>query len=167
MLGQRRDEQVQKILEQIEEVKRELASLKGERRSQRSARNLEEEISRLRKELVDTQIEKDRVDEEHEKRERETRHKVGLAKIGFEEEKKRHEKDIEVSKKEARLEIREQNLVEAEKQFKDRVAFLTQRFEKESEQREEFMRALLDRLPNVNAQLNLHSGNGHRDRDED
>lgn len=109
--------------------------------------NLPTEILKLKKQIADLEIQKFKKEEDFARQERELRHMIGL-------EKKRQEWEIEVAKKDTALTVREGNLVAERKQFDEHLAFNTSRFEKMETYLKEMMVSILERLPNVNVELN-------------
>jgi hypothetical protein len=76
--------------------------------------DLQREKLELKEELETLRIEKDRKEEEQERKIREVEHKVGL-------EKARTEFEVEAAKREAVLDVREENLTEAQERFESQM----------------------------------------------
>jgi hypothetical protein len=116
--------EIKKLNDQIEELK------------------LSKTVVELREEIVDLEIGKAKQKEDHDKREREVKHMVGL-------EKKRSEFDQSAAKREAILEVREENLAKSQERFETEMKFQRDRFETEVGYLKELMGDILDRLPTV------------------
>ena len=112
-----------------------------------SAEVLTAEIIALKKQKTELEIEKSKSDEEHAKQERELRHMIGL-------EKKRQEVELQQAKKETELTVREANLAADKKRFEEQLEFNTERFETMEKYLKDTLREVLDRLPNVNMEIN-------------
>lgn len=109
---------------------------------------LTDEVVALKKQIVTLEIEKSKKQEENAKERRELTHMIGL-------EKKRQEFEIAQAKAETTLKVEQSNLAADKKRFGDEMGFQRERFEKEVGYLKEMMKDILDRLPNVNATLEL------------
>lgn len=112
---------------------------------------LSEEVTRLKREIADLEINKGKTVEDHARQERELRHMIGL-------EKKRQEMEIAHAKREAVIETREQNLKVQQERFTEQLAFNTQRFETMEKYLKDMLSDILTRLPNVNVEMDLARG---------
>ena len=107
---------------------------------------LTEQVLTLKKQIVDLEIAKSKVEEAHKTEERELRHMIGL-------EKKRQEVELVQAKKEVELTVREGNLKADQKRFEENLKFNTERFETMEKYLKEMMTDILSRLPNVNMEI--------------
>lgn len=130
------------IIAKIESVSRDLAELKGERAGVKDELELHEQIVKLKKELTDLQIARDKEKEAHDRVKREIEHKVGL-------HKKQVEHEMAAAKKDTELAVKEQNLVAEKERFEKEMTFMRDRFETEVGYLREMMGEVLNRLPNV------------------
>lgn len=111
---------------------------------------LTEQVLTLKKQLVDLEIAKSKVEEAHKTEERELRHMIGL-------EKKRQEVEMAQAKREATLSVREENLKAEQARFEAQLKFNTARFESMEKYLKEMMGDILNRLPNVNMEITKRS----------
>lgn len=152
------------MLKELRGLKRDVALLGGERDAQKKERNLHAEVLDLRGKLETLKIEKSRIEEEQERKEREVRHEVGLL-------RKQISVETELATKEAVIEVREENLDADRRRFEEQMKFTTARFEKEVKYLHEIASAMLKRLPVVEVELSKREtvgaiGNGkHADDD--
>lgn len=130
----------------LDELVKEVAEEEGYRK----------EIVKLKREKADLEIERDRETETNERERREVEHMVGL-------ERKRQEFETEQAKREAVVAVREENLQADRERFEQQMRFTTDRFEQELKAERELMQAILKRLPDVTARIDL---DGHRKREE-
>lgn len=114
----------------------------------RGVADLADKVRSLREELETLEIEKGRREEEISRKEREMEHKVGL-------ERARQKQELEAGKREAALKVREENLDADRKRFEEQMAFHEKRFTEEVGYLKGLMEALMTRLPDVNATLEL------------
>lgn len=130
------EQAVRRVLDNAnEEVKERLAGF-------RTVAELNEEILVLKEDLSDLHIQKSRREEEFAKREREVEHKVGL-------ERKRQAFEVEQAKREAVVEVREENLAADKDRFKEEMEFQRERLEGEIESLRKLTEKLLERLPSA------------------
>lgn len=104
------------------------------------------QIVKLRQQLAQLEIEREKKQEDFARQERELRHMIGL-------EKKRQEFEIEQAQKEAALKVREENLSAEQRRFADSLQFNTERFEKMETYLKEMLADILTRLPNVSMEI--------------
>ena len=108
-------------------------------------------VLNLKKQINDLEIEKSKLNERHEREERELRHMIGL-------EKKRQEFEIEQSKRETKLTVQQENLAADKKRFEDQMKFHETRFTEEVSYLKEMIGNVLERLPNVTASFEGKKG---------
>lgn len=133
------------LLTEIRQLRREIEELRGRKEGVRQELVLSDEVVALKKQLVDLKIEKSKLTEEHEKEDRELRHMIGL-------EKKRQEFEIQQSKREATVTVREENLAADRKRFEDQMEFHDKRFTSEVAYLKDLMGEILERLPTVHVE---------------
>ena len=114
-------------------------------------RKKESELSELEKKLVLLQIDKDRIEEGFAKERREIEHKVGL-------EQTRQAQELELGKREAQAEVREENLSKDKDRFEEQMKFNTERFEREYTAMRAIITEVLTRLPNITEHVSLSLG---------
>jgi len=122
-------------------------------RRYREITRLQDTVTSLKKEIETLTIEKDRKEEDFARREREIEHKVGL-------EKKRSEFERDAAKREATLELREEALGAKEEAFRERMEFLTTRFEEEVTYQRDVLEKVLARLPSAEIIARIGNGGG-------
>ena len=103
---------------------------------------LTEQITTLKTQLTDLEIQKAQREETHAREDRELRHMIGL-------EKKRQEVELAAAKRDVELTIRESHLKAEQARFEDHLKFNTARFEKMEEYLKGMLSDILARLPNV------------------
>lgn len=130
------------LLTEIRGLRRDLAKMKAERDDLREQTLTVEEIVELKKKIVDLEIRRDKLTEDHEREKREVTHMVGL-------EKKRQSFEIDQAKRETKVTVREENLVADRARFEEQMAFTTDRFEAEVKYLKNLMGQVLERLPTI------------------
>ena len=109
---------------------------------------LSEEILGLRKRIVDLEVQESKIKEKHDREERELKHMIGL-------EKKRQEFEIDQSKRETTVKVREENLAADKDRFTQQMTFHEKRFTEEVKYLKDIMSDILKRLPDVSASLEV------------
>lgn len=109
------------------------------------------EVKKLQSDIEKLTIEKGRKEEEFARKEREIEHKVGL-------ERKRQEFELSSGKKEAELNVREENLKADRKRFEDQMSFHEKRFTEEVTYLKDMIGQVMERLPNVAVTGTLKKG---------
>lgn len=143
------EEKVDQLYETIGELSGQVKALRSERDALTDAAELREERDRLRAEIVDLGIERARIDEDHAREKREVTHMVGL-------ERKRSEFEVEAAKREALLDVREDNLDGAVDKIEEKLGFIQTRMEEEVKYlRETLISAILKRLPTVTIEKSI------------
>lgn len=135
-----KDERLDALTEEIRTLAKRVAELKGERDAVGSEAKLLKTISELEKEKTSKEIELDRVNEDHEREKREIDHKIGL-------HRQRVEQEIELSRKEAVLDVREENLKKDRERFEQEMDYTRKRFSEEVERLTTLQKEILERLP--------------------
>jgi hypothetical protein len=143
------EEKVDQLHDTIGDLSGEIRELRAERDALTDASALREERDRIKTELVELQIEKSKVDEEHDRRERETLHKVGL-------ERKRQEFEADAAKREAKLEVREEALDSAKDLVQDKLDFMQERMTEEIKYlKESVIEAVIKLVPTVTVEKSI------------
>ena len=132
----------QELLTEIRGLRRDLRDAKAERDDLREQTRLTDEITDLKKQVVDQEIRRSRLTEDHDREKREVKHMVGL-------EKKRQQFEIDQARRETTVTVREENLAADRKRFEEQMKFTTERFESEVGYLKDLMGEVLDRLPTV------------------
>ena len=145
----RLEEVVRKTVESV--VKTALSDVEGAMRSVKTMAQLNGQVVRLKENLETLKIEKDREDEKFARKEREIEHKVGL-------ERKRQEFEISQAKREATVDIREENLSADRTRFEDQMKFQEERFTKEVKYLKDMMNKMMERLPSAEIYAEMKSG---------
>lgn len=140
------DPRVQQLLDRLEEVSKQLAETKGQRSAQREALELTETVQDLKTQIADLEIKQAGIVEKHAREKRETEHMVGL-------QRRRGEFETEAAKREAVLEVREENLSAQQEQFESQMKFREERFDGEVEYLKSLMSQILKRLPTIGVEL--------------
>lgn len=135
-----KDARLEALAEEIRTLSKRVGELKGERDAIGSEAKLLKTIGELEKEKTSKQIELDRVKEEHEREKREIDHKIGL-------HRQRVEQEIELSRKEAVLDVREENLKKDRERFEQEMDYTRKRFSEEVERLTGLQKEILERLP--------------------
>lgn len=135
-----RDTKLEKLTEKITELSKRVAELKGERDAISDKSKLADEIATLKQEKTAKEIELDRVKEDHEREKREIDHKIGL-------HRQRVEQEIELSRKEAVLDVREENLKKDRERFEQEMDYTRKRFSEEVDRLTSLQKEILERLP--------------------
>jgi hypothetical protein len=140
------DPRVQQLLDRLEEVSQQLAETKGQRNAQREALALTDTVTDLKTKIADLEIKQSTITEKHAREQRETEHMVGL-------QRKRGEFETESARREAVLEVREENLSAQQKQFEDQMSFRTEQFDGQIAYLQTLMGQILKRLPTIGVEL--------------
>lgn len=130
------------LLSELRALREEVALLTGERDGLKQQRRLQQEVTDLKGQIETLRLEKGRIKEEQDRREREVRHEVGLL-------RKQVETEQELATQEAVLKVREENLAADKSRFEEQMEFTRKRFEKEVGYLRDLMGQILERLPTV------------------
>lgn len=154
MFGTKKPDHTVEILEEIRTLSTEVAKLKGEKEATADLKELDEQYADAKRELTDLQITLDRVKEDHEREKREIEHKVGL-------QRKTQTFELDAAKREATVQIREENLQAMEQRFEEHVAFIEKRFEQQFKAMNKLTEKILDRMPETKQLISIGPGNGN------
>ena len=152
LFGRHRDhleEVVRKTVESV--VKTALSDVEGAMRGVKTMAQLNGQVVKLKEDLETLQIEKDRKDEGFDRKEREIEHKIGL-------ERKRQEFEIKQAKREATVNIREENLSADRDRFESQMKFTEERFSKEVKYLKDMMDKMMERLPSAEIYTEIKGG---------
>jgi len=139
------------ILEAMESATHELAEVRGEVKALRAERDVTTERDRLKREVTDLQIAKDRITEDNLREQRETEHKVGLL-------IERQAEDLAAARRETELKLREENLTADKARFNDHMKFEREHTKREIDRVEAILGEVIKRLPDVTAALRVNAG---------
>lgn len=134
------------LLDRLSTVSKELAELRGTFDTAKDAAGLTKQVRTLRQEISTLEVEQSKLTERHEREQRETEHMVGL-------QRKRGEFEIESARREAVLEVREENLKAEREQFSTQMAFEKQQFDGQVKYLQDLMGQILKRLPTIGVDL--------------
>jgi chromosome segregation ATPase len=160
LLRRPKDDELTGLATKIEALTREVAGLRGERNAQQRLAKLEEEKLRLKEEIEDLKLSKERMQEDNDRQVREVEHKVGLERKRQEFEAEQALNRIENERKEAVLEVREANLSAAQEKLEGQMAFMAKRWEEENKALNSMIERLFDRLPDINMALSKEMNGG-------
>jgi chromosome segregation ATPase len=125
------------LRDKIGQLEAEIHKLTTVRDQTAAVRTLEEQIEKLK-------VEKSRLSEERERRERDTEHKVGLL-------LQTQEQDLKIARQQTELDVREQNLAADKKRFADEMAFQRQHFDAQVADMKTVLAQVLAKLPDIQA----------------
>lgn len=143
----------QKTLDQITEMSRQLAALTGEVAALSNVKSRTADRNKLLDEIEAMKREKATLIEEHDRRERDTKHEVGLLRKQWEQDKEHQERQIELKQQEAVLKVREENLTAERKRFEEQMEFARDQMKAEVDRLVAANQSLLNALPNVAVRL--------------
>lgn len=113
------------------------------------------ELKTIRDQVETLKIEKLRVTEEFERKEREIEHMVGL-------ERRRQAQELELAKREVSVQAGEEALKADRQRFEDQLKFMATRFEEEGKYQRDLLTQMMARLPS--AEIIAKLGDGGRKR---
>ena len=152
LFGRNRDRLEEVVRETVESVvKTALSDVEGAMRSVKTMAQLNGQVVKLKENLETLKIEKDREDEKFARKEREIEHKIGL-------ERKRQEFEISQAKREATVDIREENLSADRTRFEDQMKFQEQRFTEEVGYLKDMVSQVLKRVPDASIYTEVKGG---------
>lgn len=130
-------------------LKQEIANLQAERNAQQNVRRLDTQISQLKGQVADLQIQKSKLDEDNQRERRELTHMIGLEQKRQEQESRQAKVELEQAKAQARLDLREENLKAEKVAFDKQMEFQKEQFDGQVDYLKELMGQILERLPNI------------------
>jgi chromosome segregation ATPase len=130
------------LLKEMRGLKEAIADLRVRKDVLKREIDLSNEVVNLKRQISDLEVKKSSLEEKHAREDRELRHMIGL-------EKKRQEFEVESSKKDAVITVRQENLDADKKRFEDQMKFQSSRFTEEVVYLKSLMGEILDRLPTV------------------
>jgi DNA anti-recombination protein RmuC len=134
------DTRLERLTVEIRTLSQRVAELKGERDAVGTETTLSKRIIELEREKTEKEIALARVLEDHQREKREIDHKIGL-------HRQRVEQEIELSRKEAVLDVREENLTKDRERFEKEMDYTRERFSEEVERLATLQKEILERLP--------------------
>lgn len=140
--------QLKELAKEIERLTLEVASLRAEKKGITEQRSLEDNITALKKQVADLEINRDKKQEAFDRRERELTHMIGL-------EKQRQAVETRQATEDAKLTVREENLKAEKQQFESQMKFREERFDSEVAYLQDLMKQILGRLPSVTIDRNI------------
>ena len=142
-------ETVEELTAQIEVLSARVAELKGEEDYLTKRRDLEKTEDRLREEINKLKVDKSVLVERNAKDQREVDHMIGLERKRQEFEHEQQMEAVDGARREAMLEVREENLTKDQKRFDEHMEFMEGRFESEVDYLKDMVGQVLDRLPSI------------------
>ena len=116
----------------------------------RNVADYEAAVETLKEQLSDLRIKRDEIDAEYTRKNIDVEFKVGL-------ERKRHEQELDLSKRDAVLTVREENLTKDQQRFTDQMKFERDTMKAEMDSLRKLTGQLLERLPD--AKILARTGN--------
>lgn len=107
---------------------------------------LSKQVKDLRASIAKLEIDKSKLTEAHEREQREIEHMVGL-------QRKRGEFEVQAAKREATIQVREENLAAERTQFEKQMSFRTEQFDGQITYLQDIMGQVLSRLPSIDVEL--------------
>ncbi len=157
-MGRKQDLILEDLAKDIQRLTKQVASLKGEQDYLDERRMAQQTIYDLKEEIEQLKISKSRVTEEHEKEKREVKHLVGLERKRSEWEHEKAMEEVDQARRQAQLEVREENLAKERETFVTQMDFTTKRMTEEINRITKLFSKL---VPNIEVALsNAGSGNG-------
>lgn len=144
------DATIEKLTEEIRSLSSRVAALKGEQDYLTEARQHADTINELKTRIETMRIEKMRLEEERARDDRELEHKLGLERKRQEWEHEKAMQEVDSARREALIELREENLEAQRESFDKQMQFITKRFEKEIKAQREMLERL---VPDINVAL--------------
>ncbi|MGJ0510216.1 MAG: hypothetical protein ACR652_24480 [Methylocystis sp.] len=132
-----------------------LTNVETELSSIKSMSDLSAKVKELREELEALQAATARKQEEFDRRERDVEHKIGLERKRQELEQQKQQLELTASKREAIVQLREENLAADRKRFAEQMEFHDQRFTQEVTYLKEIIGDIAKRLPSAEIYANL------------
>lgn len=125
-------------LVEIRKLSEQLARLEGQIDASQELIGANNELARVKRQLSDAQIEIERNLETIARERRELEHMVGLEKL-------RQAQELELARKQAKLEVEQQNLYRERQTFEDQVDFIKE----ETASTRQLVTELLNRMPTI------------------
>lgn len=121
---------------------------------------LTEEVIGLKRQVAQLEIDRAKIEEEYARGERELKHMVGLEQQRQEAEAVQSRRDVEQATRQAKLEVREENLAADRRRFEEQLEQQMAGFKDLKEVLVDQNREMIKRLPNVNVELAGTVGSG-------
>lgn len=143
---------IEDLRAEVVQLRVDLTKARGSLAESEALRKKENELAELERKVSLLQIDKDRIEEGFARERREIEHKVGL-------EQTRQTQELDLGKREAMAEVREENLTKDKDRFEEQMKFNTERFEREYVAMRSIIEQVLTRLPNITEHVSLSMGN--------
>jgi chromosome segregation ATPase len=140
----RRERKQESLIAEIASLRDRIGQLEAEIHKLTTMRDRTAEVRTLEEHIEKLKLEKGRLTEERERRERETEHKVGLL-------LQSQEQDLRNARRETELEVREQNLAADKDRFKSEMDFQRKHLETQVKDIQSILAQVLDKLPDIQA----------------
>lgn len=127
-------------LDAIRKLSEQAARLEGQVADLIRQKDLTAELRKAEDKLETTKREQARKDEEHDRKVRETEHRVGLLKL-------QQEHDVANAKRETMVTVREENLDKDRQRFEGEMKFQREHFERQANDIKSILSQVLERLP--------------------
>ena len=124
------------------------ARVESELREIKTATDLSKKVKELREQVATLEVEKSQKEEAYARKERELEHKVGL-------HKEQTKFEIESGKKEAVLNVQQENLNADKRRFEEQMKFHEDRFTEEVGYLKDMLGQMMQRLPTAEVITNL------------
>ena len=138
---------------EIEELTATIAGLRGEVRALTTMKDRTEDLTRLREQIAELEINKNKLIADQAERERATKHKVGLLMEKQEQDKAHQDRMNEITLREARAGVREENLAADRKRFEEQIEFVQTQIKGEIDRFMTLQQQLMERLPTIEVNL--------------
>ena len=136
---------------ELDRLNNEIAELELKLDVKKKATQLEKELDVKKRELMAMEEKINKLEETHARALREVEHMTGL-------NKQKHDQELEHAKKTIELEIREGNLASEKALWQQQMDFEKQEFNRQRAGMEVLIQQVLDRLPNVNYNIEHQIG---------
>lgn len=120
----------------------EVAKIRDDLKSRKDVLALTNDIVELKERLADLKVQESVVKEKHARETREVQHFVGL-------EKKRQEVELDQATREAKLDVREENLKADKERFDSHVKFVEDRMNTHLGDMKDLLTSVMERIPTV------------------
>lgn len=143
--------EIQELTEQIAKLTAEVKTLSRQRQGLQNIEAIEAERDKLRRQINDLSIDKEKLEEGFDRERREIEHKIGL-------QKKKAEFDRDAGKREAIIAVREENLKSQQEEFDARMKFREKQFDSQVEYLQSIMEQILNRVPTITVDRQITEG---------
>jgi hypothetical protein len=145
-LSNRRNAAHEATLTGIQRLEDKIERLRAQRDTAAQELTLQGQVNKLKSQIVELEIQRDKKQEDFDRRERELKHMIGL-------EQQRQKVETEQAKQGAVLEVKQQALTEQQARFTSQMEFQKKQFDKQVDSLENLMGQILQRLPVITMQV--------------